>query len=164
METNTQNLKNLSQHTINELIDDLVFLFINYGNVPIVYWDQNHGVIFKHFEENTLQYDEVQQVLLFGGFRVNGDQFYDFDKNKYLKNIAQHYLNDLINILKCLLEKNGNIPIVYWDQELIVKFDDRMTTTSSLCGKALYQYDNDQQVLLFGGFHTNGDEFYDFPL
>jgi hypothetical protein len=68
-----------------------------------------------------------------------------------LTSLSQHNISDLINELTIILNKEGNLPIVYWDQDSACKFK-KFTDFCSV------NKQNDP-VLLFGGFHVNGDGF-----
>lgn len=64
--------------------------------------------------------------------------------------VSQHKLSELIAFLQTIKEENGDLNVVYWDQESSVTFED---FSSALEVKNDYLY--------FGGFHVNGDNFHD---
>lgn len=67
-----------------------------------------------------------------------------------LKSLSQHNLSDLIHRLTDILNKDGDLPVVYWDQDSACKFNDF---------KHFCNVDHREQVLLFGGYHVNGSNF-----
>lgn len=66
--------------------------------------------------------------------------------------LSQHKISDLISILSNIKNEHGDLNIIYWDQDMAVKFknfDDAIILNNN--------------SLLFGGFHNNGTEFIDLP-
>lgn len=67
---------------------------------------------------------------------------------------ATHTLIELINLLKEIKLKNGNLPVVYWDQDSYVEM-----TPEYLIDLLII---DDKVFLAFGGFHVNGTNFSTF--
>lgn len=43
---------------------------------------------------------------------------------QYHPSMIQHKISDLINILKDIEQKHGDLPIIYWDGDMACKFSD----------------------------------------
>jgi hypothetical protein len=97
MNNNSKSLIDLSQDSICNLITRLQFLLQQYGNIPIIYWDQNSAVTFNNFKN---AYNIKEKLLMFGGFHMNCDNKYDLhNEMNFSNNLSQHSINDLIIIL-----------------------------------------------------------------
>jgi hypothetical protein len=69
-----------SQHKISELISILMTVKDEFGDLPVVYWDQGVVATFDDFAEQVLTITEDNH-LYFGGFHHDASHFYNDDPN-----------------------------------------------------------------------------------
>ena len=68
-----------------------------------------------------------------------------------LESVFQHKITDLIKVLTSHLEKEGDIPVIYWDKECACKFD----KFTDFCDLGKLESTNNK-VLMLGDFHVEG--------
>ena len=68
-----------------------------------------------------------------------------------LESVFQHKITDLIKELTSYLEKEGDIPVIYWDKECACKFD----KFADFCDLGKLESTNNK-VLMLGDFHVEG--------
>jgi hypothetical protein len=75
---------NISQHSLSNLIDILLQIQQIHGDLDVVYWDQQQAVRFDDIE-TMIQINNKK--VYFGGFHVNGTEFYELDNDLNVKPI-----------------------------------------------------------------------------
>ena len=82
----------------------------------------------------------------------------DDDYEKHIRSSAesasQHKISDLIRILTCHLEKEGDLPMLYCSDECACKFE----SFSDFCSVGKVE-SSDKKFLMLGDFHVEGCDY-----
>lgn len=71
-----------SQLKISELEQLLADARQTYGDVPLVFWDQEQSVTFNR-PKSVLLWNSTVRALYLGGFHVNGDKFVELPEGVF---------------------------------------------------------------------------------
>lgn len=86
---------------------------------------------------------------------------------KNMQSIYQHKISDLIKILEDYLEKEGDLPMIYYGNECACKFESFSDFCSPVTiklheqeileqGQEIFKQRPDKKVLMLGDFHVDG--------
>lgn len=72
-----------------------------------------------------------------------------------IQQVKSTTIKELISKLQNIMSKQGDIPVVFWDQTQACKYDN--------IDNAIVYSQNNNAVFL-GGFHVNADKYYDIDI